>query len=112
MRQEVATSAHRLDGLIEYVDQPAAIFAVGIAAHGRFVDGDDLAARIGESRELLSHDRNERLRDRVTVPVAIIRLEPASEGVWSGHAGLESRAFRSQALETLELNHHPKTGGP
>ena len=44
MRRQPASAHDGLDGAIEDVDKAERVFAVGVAAHGRFVDGDFVAA--------------------------------------------------------------------
>ena len=90
MRPEVAAVDDRPHGSIEDVDQAIDVLAIGITAHRRLIDGDHTAAGVDEPHQLVTHDRQQRFSDCISVGIVAIGVEPARQRVRAGNARLET----------------------
>ena len=90
MRPEVAAVDDRPHGSIEDVDQAIDVLAIGVTTHRRLIDRDHTAAGVDEPHQLVTHDRQQRFSDCISVGIVAIGVEPARQRVRAGNAGLET----------------------
>src|SRR6266849_2988468 len=76
--RKAAPSEDRLDGIGEDLDEAASIFAVRVAAHGGFIQGDFAATDLHQLLEFSPHNWNQRLGYVPAVFVNTARIDPAA----------------------------------
>lgn len=106
---EAAAAGDAFDGAVEDVDEAAGVFAVAVAAHGRFIDGDFGAACGDEVDEFLADGGEEGFGEGPAVGVLGVSEETPAECVGAGDAAFEDRAGRGDALEALEFGDGAET---
>src|SRR6516165_935870 len=104
MGGHAALANNRPDSLGENFDEAAGILAIGVTAHGGFVDGNFLAASLDQFLQFLADDRDQCFGDVPPARVGAAGLNSAAQGVGSGHAGLENWSVRGRnSLQKLEF---------
>ena len=89
MGREPATTVDRVHRAIENIDEPLRVFAVRIATHGRFIDANLLAACSDQCHEFIADNGEQCFGEPVTIVIALVRNQPATQGVRPWHAGLQ-----------------------
>ncbi len=98
------------DGSVEDIDEAFGILAMGVAAHGGFIDGDFTATGGDEVFQFSSDDGQESFREGPAIGVLFIGYEASAERIGSGDGGLEgwaggigAEAGCGDALESFKI---------
>src|ERR1035438_5457505 len=110
-RMSSAASLDRFYRPVEDLHKPAGIFAVPVAAHGGFVDGDLGAAGRNQLPQLLADHRQQRFRNGPAVGVRASGRQASAQRVGAGDAGLERGAVRREPLQTAEFGYRSQALG-
>jgi hypothetical protein len=86
---EAAASDDGFDGAVEEVDEAFGIFDVGVAAHGRFIERDFVAAGFDEGFEFGSNDGEQGFGEGESIGILMIGQESSAQGVGTWNAGFE-----------------------
>src|ERR1051326_6313704 len=92
--REATFADHGRNGAIEDFDETFWIFAMGVTAHGRLIDGNFPATGGYKIGQFLRDYGDERFGERIAIRVKIIGQQSPAESVRPRNAGLKSRMAR------------------